>query len=749
MAIAVAIAAQAAHGSANQLLLMMLLFCWMIYKRARLSWLVIVLGISMISYLSMDARIVEGPLLAGDYQGVLTFDEISIDGDRLSGFAADTTGRVIYASYRIRSIEEQQSLLALGPSASLYVSGEFQEPRMPAHSYAFDMLRYLKRHNASGMLEVGSISTAQSSSGFRARLAKQRSKLIEHIDKTFPVSLAVEAQALLLGERSSMDAEQTRIQRTLGITHLFAISGLHIGIVTTMMYFILLRLRVRKENATVLLLLVLPLYAMLAGAAPSVMRACAMVMMVLGARLIGHHVSAVQALSASFLLFLWLDPGLLQEIGFQLSFGASFGIIASLKLMEGASVIKSGLIVTAVSQLCLYPLLLLHFYEISLSSFLVNVLYVPLFTLLILPANFILLAASFVPIGVDNLLFSFYEPLRSLIEQLTVFLAGLAHQVWTPGRPSAIWLLFMVVSVLVFFIQAEKGFRLRLLSILLIPAMLLTAKPYLDPRLHVSFIDVGQGDSALIELPFRKGVYLIDAGGVLRFDSQPYQEKSRPFEVGRQTVVPYLKGRGISNIDLFILSHPDADHAEGADEVFEELAVEHLHITPGSEANALMLELTPAATEARVELPKSGSYWQVGETQFTYLSPEDNRYEGNDDSLVLLMEHQGQGFVFTGDLEAEGEAGVVERYGDKLADAAVLKVGHHGSKTSSSRLFLEALRPEISVVSAGIDNRYGHPSPEVTERFEELGLALWSTAEHGTIHILVEAGRMSIDGSRK
>jgi len=728
---------------------MVLLFCWMIYRKEPGAWLAVVFAVSLISFINMDARLAEGSFLTGGFHGALVFNEMALDGDRLSGFATAGSGQVVYASYRIRSIEEQQRLQELGPSAALQVSGTFTEPRKPAHQYAFDMRGYLERHNAAGMLEIETLDSATPGTGFRARLARQRSELIEHIESSFPKSLTAEAQALLLGDRSGMDAEQARIQRTLGITHLFAISGLHVGIVTGMIYFVLLRLRVRKESATVLLLIVLPLYAVMAGAAPSVLRACAMVVLVLAARLFGLHVSAMQALSASFILFLWMDPGLLQDIGFQLSYGASFGIIASLKLMEGASFIKSGLIVTAVSQLCLYPLLLFHFFEISLSSFLVNAIYVPLFTLVILPANFILLAASFLPLGVEAILFAAYEPLRSWMEGMTSSLAGLPNQVWTPGRPSLGWLLFMAASVLLFFVQAEKRFRLRLLLVLLIPALLLAVKPYIDPRLHVSFIDVGQGDSALIELPYRKAVYLIDAGGVLRFDGEPFQEKKRPFEVGRQTVVPYLKARGISRIDLFILSHPDADHAEGADEVFEELAVELLHITPGSEANALMTELAPSAREARVELPMDGAGWQVGDTEFSYLSPEDELYEGNDDSLVLLMEHQGQRFLFTGDLESEGESGVVERYGEQLADMTVLKVGHHGSKTSSSQLFLEALRPQVSVVSAGIDNRYGHPSPEVTARFGELGLRLLSTAENGTIRMTIEDGRVTVDTSRK
>ncbi len=262
-----AIAAQAAHGSADKLLLMVLLFCWMIYRKERRVWLAIVLAVSLISYINMDARLVEGPLLTGSFQGALVFDELSIDGDRMSGFATAGSGQIIYASYRIRSVEEQQRLQALGPSATLQVVGTFTEPKPPAHPYAFDMAGYLQRHNATGMLEIETLDSATPGTGFRARLARQRSELIEHIESSFPESLTAEAQALLLGDRSGMDAEQARIQRTLGITHLFAISGLHVGIVSGMIYFVLLRLRIRKESATVLLLVLLPLYAVLAGAA--------------------------------------------------------------------------------------------------------------------------------------------------------------------------------------------------------------------------------------------------------------------------------------------------------------------------------------------------------------------------------------------------------------------------------------------------------------------------------------------------
>src|SRR5690606_624959 len=135
----------------------------------------------------------------------------------------------------------------------------------------------------------------------------------------------------------------------------------------------------------------------------------------------------------------------------------------------------------------------------------------------------------------------------------------------------------MVSGVLLFYSFVEKGFRWWKLGAGLLPALIFTLMPYFDGALRVTFLDVGQGDSALIQLPYRKGVYLIDAGGVLRFGREGFSDRNRPFEVGRQIVAPYLQGNGISSIDAFIVSHPDADHAEGADEILQLFSVNEIH----------------------------------------------------------------------------------------------------------------------------------------------------------------------------
>ena len=400
--------------------------------------------------------------------------------------------------------------------------------------------------------------------------------------------------------------------------------------------------------------------------------------------------------------------------------------------------------ITFLSQFTLYPLLLIHFYGLSLSSFLVNSLFVPLYTIVILPINIILLGLTLVYQPFADFLFYYYEPFRSILTDWTVWLAELPGQMWVPGKPSGIFLMAMIAGIILFYSCAEKGFRWWKIGIGMMPAIIFTVMPYVDGALRVTFIDVGQGDSALVELPYRKGVYLVDAGGLLRFGREGFSDRQRPFEIGRQVVAPYLNGNGISKLDALIISHPDADHAEGADEILQLFAVEEVHMSPGSHKTELAIGLEKDLDGVTVRFPGRGSVWSIDNTKFTYLSPSDEEYTGNNDSLVLLMEYEEYKVLFTGDLEIDGENEILKNYGELVEDTTILKVGHHGSKTSSGEGFLKKLNPDLSVFSTGKDNRYGHPAEEVKGRFGNMALPTLNTAEAGTIEIVFYKGGYTV-----
>lgn len=728
---------------------MALLFCWMAWKKE--SWAVIA-SICILAgclFLVQDYRSQDHYDYSQPYNGQLQFsNSAAIDGDSLRGFAKLDDGTRVYARYRFTAEEEKDLIEQLLQTSSFHVAGVFEEADPPSHDYSFDMQAYLDRNGVSYILSIGSIEGAVQTGTVLTALYRQREAMKHHIQKHFPESLATEAEALLVGEQENMTVEDQRIYQTLGITHLFAISGLHVAIIAGIVYFVLVRLRIRKESALAVMLVVLPLYAVIAGGAPSVWRSVAMVCTVLLCRLIGMKLPIAHILLGSFIFFILWNPYMMYNIGFQLSYGATFGIIYSRRFLSGSSLLKSGFIITFISQLTLYPLLLFHFYEISLSAFIVNSLFVPLYTVVILPINLILLAFTFVFHPLADGLFYVYEPVRGWIGRMMAGIAGLPYQMWNPGKPEPLMMPLLFASVLAFYHVAEKRFRFRQLLILIVPALVFSSLPYLDPALKVTFLDVGQGDSAIIEMPYRKSVYVIDTGGLLRFDTEEFKKRDRPFEIGRQVVVPYLKGNGISSVDLLVLSHADADHAEGAEELFESLVIHQLHLSPGSAETDIMQELAPYAKEAAVQFPGRGSGWREGDVHFSYLSPDDADYEGNNDSLVLMLQSGEWRILFTGDLEEAGEMDLLRTYGEQLKGVALLKVGHHGSKTSSSQPFLEVLQPQLSIFSTGRNNRYGHPSKEVVERFAELGLPTLNTAEVGTIEFSFRDGQVSWETTR-
>ncbi|AQQ52950.1 DNA internalization-related competence protein ComEC/Rec2 [Planococcus lenghuensis] len=735
-----AAATYAAHESPGFLVFLVPLFVWLYWKGSS-GWIPPLLLVFLVVYAVQLDRLPEEMNYGAPFEGRLVFEGGAvIDGDSMRGLARIQDGPAVYATYRLNSAAEKAFYEDRLCCSVLSVSGTFSVPDPPPHRFAFDMPAYLKHNGAARVLELSGVREVEERRDAAGLLARKRQEVALHIDRAFPDSLESEAQALLIGERAGMSQEEEQLFRTLGISHLYAISGLHIAIMTGITYFLLIRLHVRKETAWLLLAIALPLYAFLAGGSPSVIRAVSMAELVLILRLVGTRISVMPVLLASFITFILVDPYIIYQIGFQLSYGAVFGLLCSGQLLGQLPKWQAAFAITAVSQLGLYPLLLVHFYEVSLSAFVVNFLFVPLYSIVIVPANFLLLGLTLLTQPAADVLFTVYEPMRAAVGSFMAMLASLPYQMWNPGKPEAGWLIVLFGSVLLFFVSIERGYRHWKLLFIFVPALVFTAIPYLDPSLRVSFIDVGQGDSALIELPHRQGVYLVDTGGVVRFGGEEFQERHEPYEVGRRVVAPYLKGKGISGIDALILSHADADHIEGAEEILSLFRVGQLHVSPGSLEAPGMDVILAEAGAADVLAMGDGVRWSAGSASFSYLAPADADYAGNDDSLVLLLEQGAFRVLFTGDIEEDGERKVTLQHGDRLRGVTVLKIAHHGSQTSSTAAFLEAAVPAFAIISSGKDNRYGHPHPDVVARLETLGIPMFNTADSGTIELMVRDG---------
>ncbi len=314
------------------------------------------------------------------------------------------------------------------------------------------------------------------------------------------------------------------------------------------------------------------------------------------------------------------------------------------------------------------------------------------------------------------LLGSFIDPLLYPLNEMIIFTNNLTEKIavlpWNTivlGRPSMLFLLLYGWGLFLFFVQWEKGVKgMKKFFLFLFPFFLFLGQ-YMLTNLsldgEVTFLDVGQGDCIFIRLPFGKGNYLIDTGGSLTFEKQPWQERDQAFDVGEDTVVPFLKSKGVTKLDKLILTHGDADHAGSAEAILQEMRVQELVLPDRKEKNELERKLIGMAQSEGIAIRyvHGGDRWRVGENRFYILSPEVNSQgDSNDGSIVIYTELGGLKWLFTGDLEAEGEAKLMKKNPTLSVD--VLKVGHHGSKSSTTEDFLERLSPQWAIISVGENN---------------------------------------------
>lgn len=664
-----------------------------------------------------------------------------IDGNFLKAIVSTPQQEKFMLYYKIPTIEEKNDLIRdLRAGKTCLLNGELVSPEPNRNEHAFNYEEYLKRMNIHWIFEADKISTAHCHSNgtsLTALLQNVRASGIDTIEKKFPERPASYAAALIFGERSLIDEEADQSYKQLGIVHLLAISGLHVGIIAGGVFFLCLRMGMTRESVYWFLIFFLPIYAVLCGGNPPVIRAVIMAALLLSSKKWRFPLSTLDTFSLSFILFLLFDPMLIYHIGFQLSYAVSFALTMSSPYLfhQKEHIIWQLTNVSIVSMLSSFPILAYHFYEFSIISIAANLIFVPFYTLILLPAVFILFALSFTEHPIFYVTAELLDKLLQLSEVIAAIAGSFPYAVLMTGKPSSFSLIFMIAGVLAFFIFKERKIHLfictfPLVFILMFHFVYMKYSPYGE----VVFIDVGQGDSILIKLPYNRGVYLIDTGGQLHFPIEEWQKRKKVFNVGKDVLIPLLKSKGISRIDMLILTHSDADHIGAAEELIGELKIREILISPNSWEKPIMTQALNKAFKEGVNVKevKAGFGWENNSGSFQFIYPFDDDYEGNDDSLVLHASFGGLTWLFTGDAEKDGEREMISTYRRLQAD--VLKVGHHGSKGSTSLEFVEMIQPGYAIISAGKSNRYGHPHPEVIEILEEENIWILQTDEHGAVH---------------
>ncbi|WP_246218184.1 DNA internalization-related competence protein ComEC/Rec2 [Litoribacterium kuwaitense] len=555
-----------------------------------------------------------------------------------------------------------------------------------------------------------------------------REKGMRHLEEHVPARFYPYAKALLYGDRSSLSPEIQQMYNRYSISHLLSISGLHVGVMSAL-FFISLTLFLTRETSLKWLLFILPVYAFFTGAEPPVIRAVLKAeIVILWLLFFRKRLTSVDGVTIAFLAMVLWNPYMIKDVAFQLSFTVTYSLLFSLPLLKKLPshwALQSFAIAT-IAQLSGLPILLFHFYEISLLSPLWNILFVPLYTVVMLPASVIIFFVSFLPL-----------PLSLWLAQAALYIIDLAHGllqmgdvlydgVLLFGKPP-LWLAVIEFFAVTYAFQAIERYGFVRRGLLYsAPLIILLTVHYFQWELsangRVAILDVGQGDSIVIELPYRQGVLLIDAGGSF----------SETFDPGEQIVVPYLRSRGIRQLDAAILSHSDLDHAGGMKAILQQISTKQLIIPQGkSEEGELieMLKKEATAQQAIVTIVEKNRRFTHFDTAFLLIPSKNEHFSENNQSLVIKAVLGNRTWLFTGDIEEERE----EELKAQNLKADVLKIAHHGSRTSSSASFLEAVSPQWAVISAGRNNRFNHPHEEVLERLRHLGISVWRTDLHGTL----------------
>jgi competence protein ComEC len=553
-----------------------------------------------------------------------------------------------------------------------------------------------------------------------------------------PVSGAL-FEGLLIGERRQLPPTLVADFRAAGVFHILAISGFNVGLVAGAVVLLLRLLRVPPRATAAVALAALGGFAAVVGGQPSVLRATVMAGLVLVSRLLARESGAWNSLAAALLVLLAGEPRALADAGLQLSFAATAGILHLAPPIRDAlparwpRALGVAVAVSAGAQLAVSPLMLLHWSQLSLIGVAANLLVVPLAALLTtlgLLAVVLAGASATLAHAVFQSLWVLLLGLRFLVRGIATVPGAVVHL--PAPAPLAVVAAAAALSLLP---AARTAWRRGLVAALATAAIVPTvAGLWPDGRLHLTVLDVGQGDAILVQGPDGRAL-LVDTGG-----GGPGR-----FDRGERIVLPALHRAGIRRLAALVLTHGDPDHAGGLTSLLEGMPIDAVWVPAGTE-DAGWQRPVEAAGVPRLPLARGDRVW-VGPLLVQVLHPpRAGPGQGpwvsdvNNGSLVLRIEWGLAAAILTGDAERPVEA-------DALAaglpvSAPILKVGHHGSRHASTAPFLAAVGPRLALVSVGARNPFGHPSPEVLGRLAAAGAAVYRTDYDGAVEITSDAAHL-------
>ena len=646
-------------------------------------------------------------------QVTLVADTLSVNGEQLSAIGK-AKGQTYQVFYRLKSEKEQHFFKTA--SQTLVLKGKIKlSPATGQRNFqGFNYQSYLASQGIYRIAQIESLDQVvpQKSLSPLDFFHQLRRRALVHIQTHFPSPMRHYMTGLLFGYLDKEFDEQSQLYTSLGIIHLFALSGMQVGFFLGWFRYGLLRLGLPKDYLFIVLLPFSLCYGLMTGWTASVLRS------LVQSLLAEFGIKKLDNMGITLLLLFLLLPHFLLTVGGVLS--CSYAFLLCLFDFEDLSSLKKSIYTSLVLSLGILPFLTYYYGTFQPVSLILTAIFSVVFDSFLLPVLTVFFALS------GLVIFSQINPLFEWMESFLTWIQSWIGQPLILGKPSLFQFgLMIAVLILLFDFWKKPQFRICLLMIFGL-LMVWVKHPLTN---EVTVVDVGQGDSIFLR-SMKGDTILIDVGGKATFGTKEKWQESSQTSNAEKTLIPYLQARGVSQIDYLVLTHTDTDHIGDLEEVakcfkIKEICVSQGALTKSSFVKRLRTIKCPVHTlKAGDKLPMMGSNLQV-------LYPNKVGDGGNNDSIVLYGKLLGSSFLFTGDLEKEGEEELMASYPNLRA--SVLKAGHHGSKGSSSEAFLDQLHPSLALVSAGENNRYKHPNDETLERFKQRHIKVLRTDKDGAI----------------
>ena len=583
----------------------------------------------------------------------------------------------------------------------VYLEGSFSYPKNNTIPNLFNYKKYLNNKKIYMIMYVSKIKIITHSNNY---FYKIKNSIINHISK---YKSKTYLNTFIIGNKDYIDNTS---YRNNGISHLLAVSGMHISLLSLLLFNIFKKLRLGENKSLIFTSIFLLFYMALTSFMPSCSRSVLLFLLIALNKIFKLNIETIKLFILTFIIILFIDPYYIYDLGFIYSFTISFYLILFKNKLKKDNYFKSLLYISFICFFISLPITLYNSYEVNFLSIFLNIFFVPFVSFIIFPLSILTFIFPFL----DNI----FLLLTNILEYLSNYFNSINLFIITFGKVNICFIIIYYFLLTLFLYFDKKEYFILILLLLFIQYN----KDYIFENTYLISIDVGQGDSLLLHKDNKN--ILIDTGGIY---SKTLVDDS---------LIPLFKSLGIRKINYLILTHGDYDHMGEAINLVNNFKVEKVIFNCG-EFNDLEKELIKVLNKKKIKY-----YSCIKELNVDIYFLQTKEYDNeNDNSNVIYTELNGYKFLLMGDAGVDKEKDILSKF--NVSDVDVLKVGHHGSKTSSGKEFIEEINPKYSIISVGKNNRYGHPNKEVLNNLNNS--KIYRTDHDGSILFKIKNNKLKIE----